>query len=432
MRLGTIITALMFRLRLFHLWRLLPRGLRQRLVRRILPVPVRVDRLPRPVLPIVIIGPFRSSASFGRLSRVLFANFERAGLPVYAHDISEGFLANDLAMPLAPVPDGIFSAPATLIIVGTPDQFAYIRSFLPSSLEQKFVIGLCPWELESLPEAWLEPLATLDAVYVPSQFVANAFTADFPALPQRIVPCLEVPRVAAKPDRARWAIRDDAFVVLTVFSLRSGLERKNPAGAIAAFKRAFPDSKKVQLVVKTTDAELEAGAYASLCALIDDDPRILLVTETLSETDLETLIASTDVLLSLHRAEGFGLVPAQAMLHAKPVIMTGWSSVTEFATSESSVLIRYELVAVSDPEERFSGAMRWAEPDIDDATAALRRLFADPAERTAMGRRGQRQMTAFIADREARFQAFLAEAFSQPLEPRPRIAQDATENGAQD
>lgn len=425
MRLGTLISTVMFRLGLFRLWRLLPRGFRQRLVRQLLPTPARSERLGRPVCPVIIIGPFRSSASFGRLSRVLLSNFQRADLPVYAHDISDGFHADDLPFDGPPVPMGLFHATATLVLVGTPDQFAYIRSFLPYDLTQKFIIGLCPWELESLPESWREPLQTLDALYVPSQFVADAFATDAPSLPRQIVPCLEVPRQRARGDRARWGLRDDAFVALTVFSLRSGLQRKNPGGAITAFKQAFRGDEAVQLVVKTTDAKLEAEAYAALCDLIGGDPRIRIITETLSEADLEALIASTDILLSLHRAEGFGLVPAQAMLLGKPVIMTGWSSVTEFATRESACLIRYSLVPVSDPEGRFSGAMRWAEPDLTEAAEALAAFFANPEQARALGRRGQLQISAFIARREADFQASLASTFPHQPEPESRISRGA-------
>jgi len=37
------------------------------------------------------------------------------------------------------------------------------------------------------------------------------------------------------------------------------------------------------------------------------------------------LVASCDIVLSLHRSEGFGLVLAAAMLLGRPVIVTVWS-----------------------------------------------------------------------------------------------------------
>jgi glycosyltransferase involved in cell wall biosynthesis len=415
MQLGRLISTLMFRLGLFRLWRLLPRPLRQALVRRILPSSARGPRPGRALVPVIVVGPLRASSSFGRLARVLVSHFQRADVPVYVHDVSDAFAAAELDLIGEPAPLSLLSAPATIVLVGTPDQFGYLRSFLPGDFSGQHVVGFCPWELERLPESWFEPLSVLDEVYVPSRFVADAFAASQPHLQTRIVPCLEMPERLPRANRLRFGLPDDAFILLTVFSLRSGLERKNPAGAIAAFQRAFRQESRARLVIKTADAHLETAAFAKLQALAGDDPRIILMTETLSDPDLEALIASADVILSLHRAEGFGLVPAQAMLAGKPVIMTGWSSILDFSCAESAVLVPYQLVPVEDPAQRFSAGMRWAEPDLDQAADAMRLLFFSAGERQRLGERGQRVMTAFIARSEADFQNQIEKTFLNQL-----------------
>ena len=49
-----------------------------------------------------------------------------------------------------------------------------------------------------------------------------------------------------------------------------------------------------------------------------------VVDAALSRARANGLLASCDAIVSLHRGEGFGLVLAEAMSLAKPVIATGW------------------------------------------------------------------------------------------------------------
>ena len=56
---------------------------------------------------------------------------------------------------------------------------------------------------------------------------------------------------------------------------------------------------------------------------------VRLHTRDLSRADSHALIACADIVLSLHRSEGFGLVPAEAMLLGKPVVATDWSATAE-------------------------------------------------------------------------------------------------------
>jgi glycosyltransferase involved in cell wall biosynthesis len=98
------------------------------------------------------------------------------------------------------------------------------------------------------------------------------------------------------------------------------------------------------------------------------------------------LIDSADVLLSLHRAEGFGIPLAEAMLRGKPVVATGWSGNLEFMSEDSACLLPARLVPMADEEANaYQGlAGLWAEPDIAAAAAWLRRL-RDPVLRQRIG-----------------------------------------------
>ena len=106
--------------------------------------------------------------------------------------------------------------------------------------------------------------------------------------------------------------------------------------------------------------------------------------------DNHALTACADIVLSLHRSEGFGLVPAEGMLLGRAVVLTNWSGNTDFTDAETAALVPYRLVPAVDPRGVFQapGAV-WAEADVDAAAAHLRRLAADPASRIALGARAQ-------------------------------------------
>ncbi len=113
--------------------------------------------------------------------------------------------------------------------------------------------------------------------------------------------------------------------------------------------------------------------------------------ETLSRADMAALVASADTVLSLHRAEGFGLLMAEAMLHGVPAVATGWSGNVDFMTPDDSGLVKYTLVPVDDPQGTYTvpGA-QWAEADVGDAAAWLKRLRDRTAElRRQMGLRAR-------------------------------------------
>jgi glycosyltransferase involved in cell wall biosynthesis len=171
-----------------------------------------------------------------------------------------------------------------------------------------------------------------------------------------------------------------------VFNLSSSMARKNPLGAIAAFRAAFGDSEGHMFVLKLSGTEDYQKDLALIREVIGDAPNIRLMTQTLPEARLRGLIAAADIVLSLHRSEGFGLIPATAMLLERPVVATGWSGNLDFMSAESAALVPYRLIPAVDPRGTYQlrGAA-WAEPDFDDSVAWLRRLAGSAGLRASMG-----------------------------------------------
>jgi glycosyltransferase involved in cell wall biosynthesis len=186
--------------------------------------------------------------------------------------------------------------------------------------------------------------------------------------------------------RADFSLPDNAFVVLTSFSLASSLARKNPMAAVAAFRTAFGDRPDRVLVLKVGHAALWPADLAALHAAVAGVKNIRLETRILPAADNFALIGLVDCVLSLHRSEGFGLVPAEAMSLGRVVVATDWSGTTDFLDSSTGVPVPFRLVPARDPRGVFEapGAV-WAEADVGAAAAALRELADGPERCAALG-----------------------------------------------
>jgi glycosyltransferase involved in cell wall biosynthesis len=245
-------------------------------------------------------------------------------------------------------------------------------------------IGFWAWELETLPRAWRHAFSFYDEIWAATEFARIAFAAV--ALRPVTLMRMAVSIAAQKPAKRR-AGGVTSFLVL--FDFRSFFHRKNPQAAIAAFLQAFPTGReKVRLVIKTQGAEPGSPDWRALQAACTD-PRIELLSVTLPRAELLALIAGCDALVSLHRAEGFGRVLAEAMLLGKPVITTSYSGPADFIDADSACPVGFSLRPVKRDEYPGVEGQSWAEPDIADAARWMQCVHTRPAEAAAIGARGR-------------------------------------------
>lgn len=373
---------------LHRLWRAFPARERRALLARgtalLAPKPAASPLTPEGG--VIVAGELSRASGLGEVARLMLAAARQAGVACWPLDTGtavrggRAVLAGDVP-PAAPL----------LIHVNAPFLPLALLRLPRSLLGRRRVIGYWAWELPAVPSDWQVGVPFVHEAWVLSRFTAGAVE---PLLPGRVAvvppPLAAAPPAPSALGRADFGLPDEAVVVLVSFNLASSFERKNPLGAIAAFRAAFGDRPDRLLVLKIGNPADWPDDFTALERAIRGASNVRLETRTFPAADSYALTAAADIVLSLHRSEGFGLVPAEAMLLGKPVIATGWSGNMDFMTNEDSVLVGFRLVPAVDPRAVFEAPDAvWAEPDLDEAAAALRRLAGDPAERARLGARAR-------------------------------------------
>jgi glycosyltransferase involved in cell wall biosynthesis len=334
----------------------------------------------------------------GETARLMAAAAERLGVPVWTVDLPPPIDAGP-EVPLLPSDTPPPGVPLILHVNAPMLPLALMR--LPAELTRnRPIVGYWAWEMPEVPAEWRPALACVTQVWVPSRFTAAVLEPLLPGRVRVVPPALAlVPPVASAMNRAAFGLPEDAVVVLVSFNLASSFARKNPFAAIAAFRGAFGDRPDRILLLKVGHPEHAPADFARL-AQMARAPNIRVETHTMPPEDRHALTACADIVLSLHRGEGFGLVLAEAMLLGKPVIATGWSGNTDFMDGSNAALVPYRLVPARDDRSVYRGL--WAEPDVAEAALLLRTLADDPTLRRTLGERARTSTLARLNGQELR------------------------------
>ncbi|MCC8050027.1 MAG: glycosyltransferase [Clostridiales bacterium] len=231
------------------------------------------------------------------------------------------------------------------------------------------------WELEDFPKEWVKYCSLFDEIWTPSAFAGRGMQKAI-EVPVRTVPYRPTAPYDDSCTRDTFDLPENKFLCLIMYDSNSTTGRKNPQGAIAAYRKAFPqEDPDCGLVIKINNAKEED--VRRLKKELDGYCNVYFITKVMKKEKVNSLIRCCDVYLSLHRSEGFGLVIAEAMLLGTPVIATNYSSNVEFMSEEASCLVDYQLIKNLHTEGAYKRGCIWADPDLDQAADYIRRLKND-------------------------------------------------------
>lgn len=252
-----------------------------------------------------------------------------------------------------------------------PENFYALEMMFDQTIfDHRHNIGVFLWELDRIPQSWLEYLSLFDEFIVPSTFIKEALEK----VTNKPITVINYGLDQIAINEVEPISPSDKFTFLLMYDSKSNIKRKNAEGTIEAFLKAFRNNDSVRLLIKTNNYSHSDDKIIK--PLISGVSNIEIFDKILSRNDTYALISQSDCIVSLHRAEGFGLVPAEAMSIGTPVIVTDYSSTTDFCNHNTAYLVKYKMVQSNITYQEESG-FKWADPDIDNAAEQMILCYND-------------------------------------------------------
>jgi len=333
-----------------------------------------------------LIGNVKAETGLGQSCRLLANLLDKAEIPfeIYFYDSLAGTVNTEATWDYKITNQLPY---AINLVHINPSELPVAYTKLPKEIwEGHYNIGYWLWELEEFPEEWVPCFNLFHEIWTPSEFISKALRKKTDK-PVKTMPYHVTAEVDETCGREFFCLPEDKFLFLMMFDSASVMERKNPMGAIRAFQQAFsPEDSTVGLVIKMKSSSPEEEKL--LQKELQGYKNVYFVKETMTKPQVGSLLKCVDVYVSLHRAEGFGLVMAEAMLLGTPVIATNWSSNTEFMDSEVACMVDCNLVQLEKAYGPFQKGQRWADPDVEQTATYMRALYTNTAMRRQLSEKG--------------------------------------------
>lgn len=384
---------------MFRLKRLIPSNRLRRLVRRLFVGRHPLESVPMPEPPAVkptalganLVGYSRAETGVGESVRLAVASLHATDMPFsLARCGEEGKSRHgDVRLVGLEVPSSPYFA--NVWHVNADQTRLTFDQFGPAFCRDRVNIGVWHWELPDLLPEWHAAVDLLDEFWAPSRFVQDML--------RKITdkPVLHMPHglrieLQCEYRRSEFGLPERPFLFLCMFDVLSVTARKNPKGTVAAFCEATGERDDVALVIKVNHAEQADDEYRGFRAEVVGMSNVILLEEGMSRVQVHGLLSVCDAYLSLHRSEGFGLGPFEAMALGKPAICTDWSGTADFVSSQTGMPVRYDLVKLDRQQGPYPRGAVWAEPDLDHAAWCIRRMAAETGLAERLGRQAQLHM----------------------------------------
>lgn len=347
-------------------------------------------RTPKPG-PVTIVGMLKAPTGLGAAARLTLETFQRMGFRTTCFDVSKVFVKNFIKTSL---PDSLQEGEGgVLLIQNNPIHLPIILFLIGfSKFKNKKIILYAVYELEEIPKSWVHPCKLVDEIWAPSDFAAESYRRSLPEKEVQVVP-----HFVRAENLERFVKNDKKVKILSLIDINSGFYRKNPIGVLKVFSEI--NNPNVEFVVKISGHERNKGYYHMILKHSSKIKNLTIIDSKLSDEEKNSLVSSADILVSLHRSEGFGLALAEAMLSGAAILCTGWSAPATFLPAECASYVEYNLIDVQDPQGKYENRGKWADPDLGDAVQKLNRLIEDKYYRDQLSKKALMHSREYFSDK---------------------------------
>jgi glycosyltransferase involved in cell wall biosynthesis len=270
-----------------------------------------------------------------------------------------------------------------------PDAPVRINHCIPNRIHPikgKTNISFLNWETTKMPEEWVPLLNnTCDHIFVTCNSLEKVIHESDIRVP--------VSTIGASIDIDKWTPEGPITTLTGVektdvkFLYNANfIPRKNFEDIITSFCLAFDGITDVVLILKTFAAANTAqqkkqvtqaiSGMAAKVSGVGKRPKISIVTDLMSETQIISFMRGCDVYVSSSRGEGFDCPLAQAMSMEKLIVSNRFLGHGDCLTDDNSINVDYHLIPAIDPSNPLHKAnQRWASNDIDSFISAMQLAY---------------------------------------------------------
>ena len=338
-----------------------------------------LDNFPR----IKIVGYFAAPTGVGQIARNTASLLKAAGISFTAECVKTPFdsslLEEDFKKNYA-FPKG--NEDLALVFVNADMWLIDAVTSGTVDRNRQLVSAVWAWEVDSIPNHFIEVAKNIDQIFALSDFSAKALEKAI-GKSVKVLPtyCIDIPDSEGSgysKEVLRAALPElPPKYILSRFDAKSVIKRKNPEAIISVWQTLNVEFPDYHLVIKSTDLK-KMGSHGLLQSILLS-PRTILIDKEISHLLNESLMKNASAYISLHRAEGLGLNILEAIFADVPVIFTNYSGLAS-ELDQIGFKVGYELVAIGENAHPYPPKGQWAEPDIDSAILQLRTAMHQVAD----------------------------------------------------
>lgn len=231
------------------------------------------------------------------------------------------------------------------------------------------------WESDRIPPEWVPLLNDCTAVIVPCKTVGEVFRASGVKRPLQYVP--------EPVDTDYWSVEHKPNPnVFKIVSWSRMSSRKMPNEMLNVFLYTFPYDQypDVRFELKTNGGQFGMGNGVLPTVR---DPRIHIYDGVWSLDKLRTWVQDAHCGFFLSRGEGMFVPPMQAMAMGVPVIVPNHSGPADYADHRYNYPVGLDRISLV--ESPMGDSLRWWNPSLEEASAALMSIYTDYEEAKKRG-----------------------------------------------